>query len=266
MKTSYQWSAISEQPRASCGDGTVLAAAPKIFNAQTPGGQDAKEEDKVRGQSFSPVPLGALAAWRLGGKEFPSQTTIPPRRTRAFTLIEIMVVIGIMAIIFAIAMPSVYRQMHKDSMRQAVTDVLEACSRARERAILTGQTCEVHLRPVDRMISVTGSSAPAPSAGANRSYSFEGEAGNEQVVEHKAGTGELFSAKISDRITFTYIEVNQMTDLEQSEDVMFAFFANGTADEAGLVLRSDNNEARSILVDVITGIASVQESKQGGKL
>ena len=153
MKTSYQWSAISEQPRASCGDGTVLAAGDKVFNAQTPGRQDAKEEDKIPGQSFTPVPLGALAAWRLGGKEFTSQTTIPPRRTRAFTLIEIMVVIGIMAIIFAIAMPSVYRQMHKDSMRQAVTDVLEACSRARERAILTGQTCEVHLRPVDRMIS-----------------------------------------------------------------------------------------------------------------
>jgi prepilin-type N-terminal cleavage/methylation domain-containing protein len=184
---------------------------------------------------------------------------------RAFTLIEIMVVIGIMAIIFAISIPSIYRQMHKDSMRQAVSDVLDACSRARERAILTGIVTEVRIRPVDRTISVSGSSAP-PSAGANRTYSFEGEAGNEQMIEHAAGTGELFSAKISDRIMFTYIEVNQETDLEQLDEVVVSFFPNGTADEAGFVLRSDNNEARSILVDVITGIASVQESKQGGKL
>lgn len=188
------------------------------------------------------------------------------RRSRAFTLIEIMVVIGIMAIIFAISIPSIYRQMHKDSMRQAVTDVLDACGRARERAILTGVPTEVRIRPGDRMISVSGSSAPAATPGANRTYSFEGEAGQEQMVEHKAGTGELFSAKISDRITFTYIEVNQETDLEQVEEVVFVFFPNGTADEAGLVLRSDDNEARSILVDVITGIASVQESKRGGKL
>lgn len=190
----------------------------------------------------------------------------PTLSRRAFTLIEIMVVIGIMAIIFAISMPSIYRQMHKDSMRQAVSDVLDACGRARERAILTGVPTEVRIRPGDRMISVAGSSAPAAAPGANRTYSFEGEAGNEQIVEHKAGTGELFSAKISDRITFTYIEVNQETDLEQAEEVVFVFFPNGTADEAGLVLRSDDNEARSILVDVITGIASVQESKQGGKL
>jgi prepilin-type N-terminal cleavage/methylation domain-containing protein len=191
-----------------------------------------------------------------------------PRAARAFTLIEIMVVIGIMAIIFAISMPSIYRQMHKDSMRQAVSDVLDACSRARERAILTGQACEVRLRPADRMISVSGSSAAAPavSAGGNRSYSFEGEAGSEQMVEHQAGTGELFSAKISNRVTFTYIEVNQLTDLEQLEEVVVVFFPNGTADEAGFVMRSDDNEARSILVDVITGIASVHESKQGGKL
>ena len=194
-----------------------------------------------------------------------SNPSLNHSRSHAFTLIEIMVVIGIMAIIFAISMPSIYRQMHKDSMRQAVSDVLDACSRARERAILTGVTTEVRLRPGDRMISVSGSSTPAP-AGGNSTYSFEGEAGNEQMVEHRAGTGELFSAKISDRITFTYIEVNQEIDLEQLEEVVFHFHADGTADETGLVLRSDDNEARSILVDVITGIASVQESKHGRKL
>jgi type II secretory pathway pseudopilin PulG len=175
-----------------------------------------------------------------------------------------MVVIGIMAIIFAISMPSVYRQMHKDSMRQAVSDVLDACSRARERAILSGQACEVHIRPGDRLISVTGSSAPPPAAGANRTYSFEGEAGNEQIVEHKSGTGELFSAKLTDRITITYIAINEQEELQQMDEVAITFNSDGTADQADLVLRGDDNEVRGITVDVITGIASVQESRSGG--
>ncbi len=185
------------------------------------------------------------------------------RRNRAFTLIEIMVVVGIMAIIFAISMPSIYRQMHKDSMRQAVSDVIDACGRARERAILTGVATEVRIRPGDRMISVSGSSAARRAPGANATYSFEGEAGNEQMVEHKAGTGELFSAKISDRITFFFIAINEDEELQQLEEVAFTFQADGTADQVDLVLRSDDNEARGISVDVITGIASVQDSKRG---
>ena len=192
-----------------------------------------------------------------------NQSRLARDASGAFTLIEIMVVIGIMAIIFAISMPSIYRQMHKDSMRQAVIDVLEACSKARERAILTGQPCEVHIRPGDRMISVTGSSAPPPAAGANRSYSFAGEAGNEQIVEHKSSTGELFSAKITDRITFFYIAINELEELQQEEEVAITFNSDGTADQAILVLRGDDNEVRGIVVDVITGIATVEQSKSG---
>jgi prepilin-type N-terminal cleavage/methylation domain-containing protein len=178
-----------------------------------------------------------------------------------FTLIEIMVVIGIMAIIFAIAIPSIYRQLHKDSMRQAVSDVLDACSRARERAILSGTTCNVHIRPRDHTISVSGGGSAKPSAGGNSTYSFEGD----QMVEHVAGSGELFSAKISDRITFFFIAVNEDEELQELDEIVFAFLPNGTADQVDIVLRSDQNEARGISVDVITGIASVQESKNGGR-
>ena len=250
MRTSHQGSVISNQSRL----------------ARDAGGARLRRADSTAagGASISPLLSRAKDARcaRLAALEM-GFDGVSPHRPSAFTLIEIMVVVGIMAIIMAIAIPSVYQQMHKDSMRQAVSDVLDACGRARERAILTGQPAEVRIRPGDRMISVTGSSAPAPAAGANRSYSFEGEAGNEQIVEHKAGTGELFSAKLTDRITITYIAINEQEELQQQEEVAIRFNSDGTADQADIVLRGDDNEVRGITVDVITGIASVQESRSG---
>lgn len=177
---------------------------------------------------------------------------------RGFTLIEIMVVIGIMAIIFAISMPSIYRQLHKDSMRQAVADVLDTCSQARAKAILTSTTVNVHIRPKERTMHISGGSRPA--SGGNPAYSFEGE----QLVEHASSTSDA-SVKISDRIQFFYIAVNEDEGLEVLDEVVFAFLPNGTADQVDLVLRSDENEARGISIDVITGYASVEDAKNGAR-
>src|SRR4051812_1302330 len=67
----------------------------------------------------------------------------------AFTLIEIMVAVGIIAMILAMGIPSVYQQLHKDGMRKAVLDVQEACSAARGRAVLDGVITELKIRPGD---------------------------------------------------------------------------------------------------------------------
>ncbi|HYT60008.1 MAG TPA: type II secretion system protein, partial [Haliangiales bacterium] len=53
---------------------------------------------------------------------------------RAFTLIEIMVVVGVLAIVLAMGVPPFIRMMRKDSLRQAVSDIEEACSKARAEA------------------------------------------------------------------------------------------------------------------------------------
>src|SRR4029453_18387464 len=58
--------------------------------------------------------------------------------SRAFTLIEIMIVVAIMGIILATGSPSIYRIWKKEGMRQAVSDVVEVCSNARARAIFSG--------------------------------------------------------------------------------------------------------------------------------
>jgi prepilin-type N-terminal cleavage/methylation domain-containing protein len=45
-----------------------------------------------------------------------------PVRKAAFTLIEIMVVCAIIGIVMTIAIPSIYRQLHPESMQKAVNE------------------------------------------------------------------------------------------------------------------------------------------------
>ena len=176
----------------------------------------------------------------------------------AFTLIEIMVAIGIVAIILTIAIPSVYQQMHQDSMRKAVADITEACSAARARAILNGVATEFRIRPGDRTITVVESASQATGPDSGPSYTFE----NEQFVEKPAGGGgSIFSAKLSDHIFIEFIGVNLIPDLQQMDEVASLFYPNGTADEMVLLIRSDRGEVRKITTEVVTGIADVETIK-----
>jgi prepilin-type N-terminal cleavage/methylation domain-containing protein len=174
------------------------------------------------------------------------------RSSCAFTLIEIMVAVGIIAILLAIAIPSVYQGMNKEPMRKATEDLKEACSQARARAILNGVPTEVRIRPSDRLVRAIESSAPADSTPGTTSHEFEGD----QFVTKTegGGGGEIFSAKLSDEILIDYIEVNAQFDLQQLEEVTCMFYPNGTADMMALVLRSERGEVRKFMLDLVTGI------------
>jgi prepilin-type N-terminal cleavage/methylation domain-containing protein len=175
-----------------------------------------------------------------------------------FTLIEIMVAIGIIAIILSIAIPSVYQQMHQDSMRKAVADISEACSSARARAVLNGVPTELRIRPGDRTINVVEGSSPASGPVGGPTYSFE----NEELVEKPATSGSsVFSAKLSDHIFIEFIGVNLIDNLQQLEEVSSTFYPNGTSDELVVLIRSDRGEVRKITTDVVTGIADVEVIK-----
>ena len=168
----------------------------------------------------------------------------------AFTLIEIMIAIAIVAIILAIGIPSVYQQMHKDSMRQALSDVVEACSQARARAVLDGAVVELSVRPLDRRLTVVAGSAAAAEADSV----LEGD----QFVERPAGAGTIFTAKLSDHIHLEEALVFQATDRVLENEVICKFYPNGTCDYMVITLASDQGERRIITTDVITGIADVE--------
>ena len=161
-----------------------------------------------------------------------------------FTLIEIMIVVGIMAIIMTIAIPAFVSAQNKTPMRTALQGVMEACATARAQAILRGSIVELRIRPQDYTFDV------APTG------QREGSArGGDARPEPKAGDGHgVFTVKLPVEVGIEELAVNFQL-LKDAEVVAVRFHANGTSDEFTVVLRSLYNELRKITLDPVTGKA-----------
>src|SRR5260370_4262557 len=72
----------------------------------------------------------------------------PRPSARAFTLIEIMVVVAIIAIVMTIGIPFMkYTFVGGEGIDKAVRDVKESCSHARANAILNGAETHLGIHP-----------------------------------------------------------------------------------------------------------------------
>jgi prepilin-type N-terminal cleavage/methylation domain-containing protein len=153
-------------------------------------------------------------------------------RQSAFTLIEIMLVIGIFALMIGMGAPSFYQAVKKEPMRKALTGMTEACQAARAQAILQGKTVSLDILPQDRTFSVEGGGASGVRPG--------------------AGT----SGEIADSIGIEMLDVN-LTEYREADLARVRFFPNGTCDEFTLILRSSRNDWVKLALDPTTGGVSV---------
>jgi len=163
---------------------------------------------------------------------------------RAFTLIEIMIVVAIMGIMLAMGVPSILKAIRREGMRKAVNDVIEVCSRARARAILGGTQTEVVFHPLERRFEVGAS-------GISRSKPGDGGFAAEQTSPQPVSG---LSGQLPDDITIEMLDVN-LIEYNQSEYARVRFFPNGTSDEMTLILRSPKSEWYKITLEVTTGLA-----------
>lgn len=159
------------------------------------------------------------------------------RLADAFTLIEIMVVVGIMGIIVAMGIPSIYKVLKKEGMRKATSDVVDVCSYARAQAILHGSPVEVTFYPLEGRLQAGGGGG--------------GKAGSAQ-------RGSSSSAQIPDDIAIEMLDIN-LSEYKESEWARVKFYPNGTSDEMTLILRSPKNVWKKVTLEVTTGLASVDD-------
>jgi prepilin-type N-terminal cleavage/methylation domain-containing protein len=150
----------------------------------------------------------------------------------AFTLIEIMLVVGILGVLLGVSVPSFYQALKKEPMRKALVGVSEACEMARAQASLNGKTVSVNFQPQERTFSVEG-----------------GAAG-------KIHPGAISSGAIDDSIGIEMLDVN-LIEFREAESARVRFFANGTSDEFTLILRSSGNNWFKLTVEPATGNVAV---------
>jgi prepilin-type N-terminal cleavage/methylation domain-containing protein len=169
----------------------------------------------------------------------------------AFTLIEIMVVVGIMGLLLTMGVPIIYRMRHEAPLRKAVRDVVEVCSHARAMAILQGKAVCVVFHPQEGRFAVEGGSSPTPSQpGASAPIPTE--------ISQPAASG--LSGQLSDRVAIDMLDVD-LTEYKDAEEVKVWFYPNGVCDELTLILRSldaSQDPIRAISLEVTTGLASVE--------
>lgn len=155
-------------------------------------------------------------------------------RRAAFTLIEIMVVVGIIGLIAAMGVPSLLQTFRKEGMRKAVSDVMDVCSEARTRAILQNQKTAVVFHPQERRFEVEGG-----AGGVN------------------ASSGRATSATLPAGVEMAMLDIS-LQDYGASEWARVYFYPDGTSDEMTLVLHSSDSW-RKITLEFSTGLATVSD-------
>jgi prepilin-type N-terminal cleavage/methylation domain-containing protein len=159
------------------------------------------------------------------------------RRRPAFTLIEIMVVVGILGVILAMGAPPFFRILQKEGMRKVLSDVQDVFSNARAQAILKGTTTEVVFHPLERRLEVAGSGS-----------------GTERQV---------LAAQLPEDLVIEMLDINFL-EYNKSEVARVRFFQDGTSDEMTLILHSlqpggsEQDRWRAISLEVTTGLARVE--------
>jgi prepilin-type N-terminal cleavage/methylation domain-containing protein len=160
---------------------------------------------------------------------------------RAFTLVEIMVVVAIIGLIAAMGLPSIIMALQKDGMRQAVSDVEDICFEARKDAIMNKRTTAVVFHPQENRLEVEGATTASGGSGSTMNTS----------------SGKVTSAVLPSGIAFAMVDINLQDYLESSEARVF-FYPNGTSDEMTLILLG-RGQKQMITLEFSTGLTSMSD-------
>jgi Tfp pilus assembly protein FimT len=167
-------------------------------------------------------------------------------------MIEVMIVIGIAALIMSMGIPSFVKLLNKDPMRQSIADILEACGEARAQAIITGAPFELRFRPGDRSMNIGAAARESESGEPGET----GETGRRPAAPQRTGKG--YPKQISENVRIEMLDVN-LTELKDADEARVRFYPNGTSDEFTIVIAwAQSNEYLQITLDSITGMASMR--------
>ena len=176
----------------------------------------------------------------------------PDGQRRGFTLVEILIVVGIIGLFAAAGLPSLFRTFRRDPLRQAVTDIIEGCSHARAQAILRGVPMEFVIRAEDGQLSIRNAPTWAATNQPSQGLTIQFGAPPPELTAAPVS----FSAQMHRDVAVQLLDVN-FTDHMQAEEAHVRFSPNGTCDDFTIVLSWDFG-IKKISTEAVTGLTEVQ--------
>ena len=167
-----------------------------------------------------------------------------PSFCSAFTLLEVMIVVGIMGLMLSIGVPLIYKVWHRAPINQATADLFEVLSNARARAILQGKQVDFVFHPREGRFEIDGGGGAA--------------AGSGQVTAGLVrGAGNGTYGRLPESVVIRMLDINKLQhDFLADEVARVRFYPNGTSDELTLILQSGADQ-RGVTLEITTGLASV---------
>lgn len=175
----------------------------------------------------------------------------------AFTLMELILVIGILVAVSAIAMPTVTRSFSSQSLLKAADRVRVSMGQARVRAIQTGQIHAVGYLPGRGWIDV---------ASFEQLSTIASKAGRRLQEQHFALTSDYEDDLLPGNVIFvageTVVDARAFDAGEQAADTSglrtILFYPDGTSQDARLTLQNKEGRIIDVTLRGLTGTASVR--------
>jgi Tfp pilus assembly protein FimT len=189
------------------------------------------------------------------------------RRRRALTLLEILLVLGLLVILASLALPAMERPLATHRLRQAGDSLRTEWARARNQAIASGQALAFHCNlgertgSLERMEESDGSS---PSLSSVDDGSLAADDGSTRLSQAD------FS--LPENVTFAQAEAEEESDLSTTEAAPQAvgssaassspsivFYPDGSTSTARVILKNERDQLVEVSLRGLTGIATVGE-------
>jgi len=158
-------------------------------------------------------------------------------KTRAFTLLELMVVVGIIGLVAAMSVPSILQMRRQAPMNKAMDDILEMCDRARAGAVLKGTRTSIVFQPRAGKINLVGGDSNT-------------------ALTKRMGSAPVTATQFDPSVNIEELDVNLRNCTEQAA-VPVNFYDNGTCDEMTLILASAG-QREMITLELTTALPTVQ--------
>ena len=181
----------------------------------------------------------------------------------AFTLIELILVLGVIVMIFSLAIPLATRAIGSHSLRQSADRVRIAMGEARVEAIKTGQVQALFLQVGSNWFNVAPFSQIAAQQGlAARQNQLNADQSPIDIRENQLPTGVLFASGVTfddSRAADTY----QRSGASNNSVIQpILFYPDGTAQDARVYLQDKQFNTTSVELRGLTGVARTVKPSQ----